>query len=191
LPGALHIIDKAIAATPGSIEVLTFASLIRTASGDFVGGYLFAEHERWHDLAYADMMTKRGMRGDGRSVFKAELFSRYAYAEDINGFEGEFNLLLARDGVVFRYFPEQIILIDQSHGSERLSDIAAVRDPAAFARAHARIFRDHAGLLAQRPDIARARAKEAFKVAIRARDIPNMLRFGRYWLRATLSARHA
>lgn len=183
LPGALAVIDAAIVAAPDA-AVLTFASRIKTPEGEFVGGYRFAPDERHHDATYAEIMTKRNTRGDGRSVFKAELFARYAYEEDINGFEGEFNMRLARDGVPFRYLPEQIIFIDQAHGEERLSDTASVRDPAAFARAHARIFRDHAAFLAEHPDIARHRALEAFKVAVRARDMRLAARFAGYCLRA-------
>ncbi len=190
LPGALEIVARGIAETPPNIQILSFNTLIRTAEGEFVGGYNFAEGEKWYEPSYKALMTGEGLRmhkgSEGRPVFKWTLFPAYLFEEDVNGFEGEWWLKVGRDNVGIRYLPGQIILIDWSHSGEHLSDTAARRNPASFARAHRRIFRDHAAFFAAHPRVARDRALHSFKIALRAFDPLLASYFALEYLRASV-----
>lgn len=167
LPGALETISQTIQKNNG-IEVIHFRTIIRSADREEIGGYQFTQGEQYHDQSYEEVMTKARLKGDGRSALRASVFSRYQYSEDVNGFESEFLLRLARDGVSTRYVPQTVMLLDRTHDREHLSDIAARRDPRSFTRVHRRIFRDHSKYYASHPDQAMRAAKGAFKVALRA-----------------------
>lgn len=184
LPGAFATIARAIQGAPLGIEALHFCTINRTPEGEFTGGYQFAPGETWHDQTYLELMTKKRLRGDGRSVFKASIFSPDLYDEDINGFESQFNLKLARDGRIGRCFPEKIMLIDHAHDGDHLSARAARENPASFVRANVRIFRDHAAFFSAYPRLAMRRAVGAMKVALRAYDLPHTILFLSYYCRA-------
>jgi glycosyltransferase involved in cell wall biosynthesis len=177
LPGALALIARAIEEAPEGQEVIHFQTRIRIAEGEYVGGYQFEPGEKWHDQTYAEVMTKKNLRGDGRSAFRASLFSRYAYAEDVNGFESEFNMRLARDGVGSRYVPVQIMLLDKAHSGPHLTDTASREDPASFVRANLRIFRDHEAFFLTHPHLEAARALGALRVSLRAHDLSHAVSF--------------
>lgn len=170
LPGALETITRTISETPDSIQMLCFNTHIQKPDGESIGGREFFEGEKWYDPTYEAIMTGEGLRtkGDNRMVLKWTLFPRYLFSEDINGFEGEWMQLVARDAIGIRYFPSQTHSIDLVHAGEHLSNVASRRDPGAFARAHARIFHEHARFYAAHPALLKEQAWHAAKVAVRA-----------------------
>lgn len=185
LPGALQMIANAIHSAPPEREVLHFQTVVRTSKGEVMGGYDFRPGEQWHDQTYYEVMTKARLLGDGRSAFRASLFSRYSYSEDVNGFESEFLMRLARDGVASRYLSIPIMMIDRSHDGEYLSVTAAQRSPAAFSRVHARIFREHVNFFELYPAVCMKRARASLSIAFRARSIYHIILFAWYWLRSS------
>jgi glycosyltransferase involved in cell wall biosynthesis len=187
LPGALTKMCTRISELPSHIEYCFFNSHIVTPRETFSGGYQFTGSEVIHDPSYLEVITKAKLRGDCKPAIAESLFAKgYRFAEDVNGFESEFNALVARDGVGIRFCREEITCIDQAHGMERLSDTAALRDPAAFVRVHRRMLRDHAALLDKHPGLLRTRALAGCKVALRARDPFALMFFLSAWARSML-----
>ena len=186
LPGALETMARAAEAAPSSVQVLFFNTIIQKPEGEIVGGREFKEGEQWLDSSYESIMTggNRKLPGDGRPILKWTLFPQYYFSEDINGFEGEWWQLLARDGVRIRYLPQQTTWIDLTHPGEHLSAVAARRDRSSFIRAHLRVFRDHKEFFAAHPRVAMGSAIGSFKNALRAYDIPHALIFVGYYLQA-------
>ncbi|MDR3546815.1 MAG: glycosyltransferase [Candidatus Pacebacteria bacterium] len=180
LPNTLETIARVIKETPGNIQVLSFNAITRTPKGDYASGYQFAEGQTYADPTYENFMLGLPNHGDGRMVLKWSLFPKYLFAEDVNGFEGEWWLLIAREGASIRYVPDQTTLIDQSHGQEHLSNVAARRNPASFVRSYRRIFRDHARFFATHPRQAMPSAMSGMKLSVRSFDIPSGLYF--FWL---------
>jgi glycosyltransferase involved in cell wall biosynthesis len=174
LPNALTPIARLLEEAPEYVRVAFFNTRIRTPKEEFIGGYRFDAGESWHETEYAELFSKYRLRGDCKPVVHASVFGQgYSFSEDVNGFESEFYFKLARDGVGIRYYTELIMYVDQAHGEERLSNTAAVRDPASFVRVHQRLMRDHRALLHTRPDLAKRRSFSAAKVALRAGDFLN------------------
>lgn len=188
LPGAVETMAKKISQLPPEVLYTLFNTRIRTATGEYDGGYQFsAGSEAYHDLSYREVILKAGFRGDAKPALSSELVRHgYLFAEDVNGFESEFNARLARDGRGIRCFPDQVAYIDQAHGEERLSDTAAVRDPASFVRVHIRMLRDHAAFLTSHPVLLRQRSLSGLRVALRARDFRALSIFAGYWLKSFL-----
>ena len=188
LQDALQRVANAVVATPPDIAVLNFNTITHTSSGDIDTGRQFATEEEWYEPTYHAFFTGEGLQtsGDVRSALRSDLFPKYLFSEDVNGFEGEWWLRIGRDGVRVRYMPERIIWIDRSHEGEHLSDVAARRDPGSFVRAHQRIFKAHASFLDAHSDIARARAVVGLKLAVRARNVSAGFRFLTLYLRFLL-----
>lgn len=184
LPGALERIASAIKETGGAIPVLFFNTVIHTPEGKRMGGRDIGD-EPWHDLTYREIMTRWSRRGDGHVALKASLFPQYFFSEDVNGFESEIFMRMARDGIRMRYFPTQTLFVDRTHETENLSNAAARRDPKSFARVHRRIFRDHARFFSTHPRLAMERAAHAAKVAVRALD-PGSFCYFAYWYARSL-----
>jgi glycosyltransferase involved in cell wall biosynthesis len=187
LPGAFETIARFVAEASSSVSVLQFNTIVRTRDEEFLGGFQFEPGEASHDMSYAEAMTGKGLRvrGEPRPAFKATLFPKCLFNETINGFEGEWWLLITRDGVGVRYVnTPPIVLIDWRHEGEHLSDTAARRNPGSFARAHARIIEAHRAFFASHPRSAAAHAVTGFKVAVRAFDLILAARFAFEWLRA-------
>lgn len=187
LPGAFAAIAGAVMHAPESVQVLLFNTLIRTASGESVGGSRFPKGEPWQDFTYEQAITDVGhsVQGEPRSAFKWTLFPQYLFQEDINGFEGEWWLLVTRDRVGVRFVnTPPIVLIDWQHEGEHLSDTASANDRASFARAHARIFKAHAGFFRTHPREAQKRAFHAFKISILAKNPRLALFFAWKYVRA-------
>jgi glycosyltransferase involved in cell wall biosynthesis len=183
LPDALQHIANAIASVPDSVAVLGFNTLVKTREEEFIGGYQFKEGEEFHDVSYEEMMLGVRRRGDIRTVLKWTLFPKYFFREDINGFESEWLLTLARDNAGIRYFPQQTTWIDLAHEGEHLSLVASRRDPASFVRAHVRALRDHAAFYETHPKEGAASALSACKGALRALDLPHSFYFFGVFLR--------
>lgn len=178
LPAALARMSSAIAESPAETRVVFFATRIATAAGDFVGGYQFAPGERWYDPTYFEVAVKDNMRGDSKPALSGVLFAEGRFfAEDVNGFESEFYLDLARDGIRIRYCAESCMQIDQSHGSDRLSNTAAAAAPRSFSRVLKRILRNHRDLYRDHPAAGYKRATDGLKVSIRAFDTASTLHF--------------
>jgi glycosyltransferase involved in cell wall biosynthesis len=186
LPGALETIANAIAEIPSTIQILSFNTRVHTPTEIYNGGRDFLTGESYYEPSYFAIMTGEGLRtrGDTRSVWKWTLFPQYLFAEDVNGFEGEWWLLVARDGIGIRYLPQQTTLIDQQHGEEQLSLVAARRNPASFVRAHERIFHAHKKFFTDHPKFARERAVVALKLCVRAGSPFSAIRFSIYYLRS-------
>lgn len=187
LPEALQHIARQIEKLPDFISVACFNTTIRTHEKEYKGGRNFEEGEESYDPSYHALMTGEGLKteGDNRAVLKWTLFPKYLFSEDVNGFEGEWWLLIGRDGVGVRYFPEEIILIDQTHGGEHLSRVAARRNPSSFIRAHRRIFHDHKEFFSKHPDRRAARAVVVLKLSIRAADPIAFVKFAGHYLHAS------
>ncbi len=186
LPNALMTTANVIAKSPPHIQVLCFNAITRTPEEEYVSGLQFERGEEWFDPTYENLMLGIRTRGDTRMVLKWTLFPKYLFAEDINGFEGEWWLLLGHDGIGIRYLPEQTTLIDQAHGSEQLSNVAGRRDPASFVRAYRRIFHTHAKFFRSHPRQSMPSAMSATKFAIRAVDISAALYFFLLYIRGFL-----
>jgi glycosyltransferase involved in cell wall biosynthesis len=186
LPNAFEIIAQTIKNIPPSTQMVCFNTIIRTLEEEFIGGHQFVEGELWYEPSYHSIMTGEGlrMRGDALGAWKWTLFPKYLFQEDINGFEGEWGQLLARDGITARYFPEKIILIDLLHTGEHLSNVAARRDPTSFVRAHLRIFKNHQTFFANHPRVAMDRAIVGMKLALRALNPIATARFALYYLQS-------
>lgn len=186
LPDALATIALRIEELPESISIMCFNTVVRTLSGEYVGGRAFNPGEESYDPSYHALMTGEGLQteGDNRAVLRWTLFPKYLFSEDINGFEGEWWLLVGRDGIGIRYFPEKIISIDQTHEGEYLRDTAARRNPGSFVRAHLRILRDHKAFFDRHPDREMSRTIVALKLAVRALDPIAFLQLGMRYLGA-------
>jgi len=170
LPGALTRIATSLASMPEEIQIACFTTITRTGSGDHKTGRRFQPGEEWHDFTYYELFVDAGTDGDWRSAYRSSLFPTYNFQEDINGFEGEWWLLVGRDGIGVRAVPVETTLIDQSHEGEQLRLFAARRNPRAFVRAHLRIFRAHQEFLRNYPEVARERAISALKLSLRTLD---------------------
>jgi glycosyltransferase involved in cell wall biosynthesis len=170
MTGALSTIAKVISEIPLNIQLIAFNSLIRTPEEEYVGGRDFLPGEKFFEPSYLAIMTDNGLRlhGDNRPIWKWSLFPKYLFSEDVNGFEGEWWLLVARDEIGIRFVPEQTTVIDLVHMGEHLSNVASRRDPGSFVRAQERIFRDHTEFFRTHPKHARDRAIVGFKLAVRA-----------------------
>lgn len=186
LPGAIEQMVSRIKTLPAHIEYIFFNTRIRTSRETFSGGYQFGASTDAHvDPSYYDVFTKAGLRGDCKPALSWSLVAKkYRFAEDVNGFESEFNALVARDGIGIRYCRDEVVLVDQSHDQERLSNTAMVRDPASFVRVHVRMLKGHAALLRQYPALLRARAKAGIKIAFRAHDVRAVILFALFWLKS-------
>lgn len=186
LPGALEILRRRIPAVPERISVLCFNTVIHTPRGKYPGGRRFNPGEDSYDPSYHALMTGKGLEteGDNRAVLKWTLFPQYLFSEDINGFEGEWWLLIGRDGVGVRYFPETIISIDQEHAGEYLRNVAARRNPGSFIRAHRRIFYAHREFFDNHPEQAAARAVVVLRLAVRTLNPFTVAEFALVYLRA-------
>lgn len=178
LPSAIMCMQQRIAQTPSRYEYIFFNTRIHAPHRTYVGGYQHAEGEEYHDPTYLEVITKSGLKGDCKPAISAKLIARgYRFAEDVNGFESEFNALVARDGIGIRFYRDQVAHIDQAHGLERLSDTAAVRNPNAFVRVHLRMMKDHRELLREHSALRFARAREGVRVSLRAHDALAVRRF--------------
>ncbi len=188
LPGAFESIVQEIAKVPNSISIICFNTIIRMPQEEFIGGREFAKGEEYYEPSYFALVTGIGLktRGDNRPVFKWTLFPKYLFAEDINGFEGEWWLLVGRDNVGIRYVPAKTTCIDIVHEGEHLSNVASRRDPASFVRAHVRIFRAHKKFFSEHPRTAMERAPGAIKLAIRALDPIAAVYFAAWYMRSLL-----
>ncbi len=187
LPDAFVTIVNTIKRMPASIAIAQFNTIIFTPLEEYVGGWKFENEELWHDLTYHEVMTNVGLKihGETRSAFKWTLFPKYYFQENINGFEGEWGLLVLRDGVGVRIMnTAPVILIDWRHNGEHLSRTAARRNPHSFAQAHARIFRAHHAFFVEHPRYALPRAIHALKIALRAFDPLLATKFALEYLRA-------
>jgi glycosyltransferase involved in cell wall biosynthesis len=170
LPHALEIIAEGIQSSPETVQVVCFNTITRTHEGDQETGRRFELGEKYHDVSYYELMVDAKLDGDNRAVYKWTLFPKYLFSEDINGFEGTWARLAGRDDVGMRYFPGKTTLIDQSHGQEQLSMIAAKRNPGSFVRAYKDVFRDHADFYKIYPEQAVPSTISAFKLSIRSFD---------------------
>jgi hypothetical protein len=185
LPGALALMQQRVGELPPTVEYVFFNSRIVTPSENFMGGYQFTEGQVFHDPSYFEVVSKAGLRGDCKPAIAGSLVKRgYRFAEDVNGFESEFNALVARDGVGIRYYRDEVVHIDQAHGMERLSDTAAMRNPSAFVRVHRRMLQDHRVLFDEHPLLVRVRAQAGCKVALRAHDPFAFMFFLSAWIRS-------
>ena len=187
LPDAFDIIARSIEQAPASVSVIQFSTTIRTRTEEFSGTGQFEKGRTWHDFSYSEVMTGVSFftRGEPRTAFKWTLFPHYLFSEDVNGFEGEWWLLAARDEVGIRLVSTPpVVLIDWRHEGEHLSDTASRRNPASFARAHLRILNAHRAFFNVHPRFAAPRAITGFKVAVRALNPVLAARFIFEYLRA-------
>lgn len=184
--GIMPNIEQTLAEVPEDVGVVFFNTRIETTNGAFTGGYQFPEgsHGTWHQPSYEEVLGKVNLRGDCKPVVRTSLFGRFRFSEDVNGFESEFYSLLAKKGVLFRYYRTEIMRVDQAHGMERLSDTAAARDPHSFVRVHRRMMEEHAAALRTLPELMHRRAVAGLKIALRAGDVSATMYFA--WM-ATVS----
>jgi glycosyltransferase involved in cell wall biosynthesis len=168
LPNALSTIAHEIEVAPPHVQVLFFNAIAHTPTGSTSTGRTFDTGEQWHDFTYEEAFVDKKSYGDFRFAYKWTLFPQYLFQEDINGFEGEWSLLIARDGVGIRAIPKTIVSCDVSDDIEHLSNTAARQNPQSFVRAHIRIFNAHKDFLKKHPDIGRERTISLFKLSIRA-----------------------
>jgi glycosyltransferase involved in cell wall biosynthesis len=183
LVDALTTIADIISKTPPHIQVLCFNAITRTSEEEYVSGLQFREGDHYFDPTYYDLMIGMQARGDTRMVLKWTLFPEYLFAEDVNGFEGEWWMLAGRDNVGIRYVPEQTTIIDQSYDGEHLSDVAARRDPESFVRSYRRIFKMHWRFFSTHPYQSMPGALSALKLSIRAFNLPAVLYFSLLYVR--------
>lgn len=183
VPGAFDVITDALHTVPADVEALCFATILRTKNGDRPGGQVFDPGEVLKPITYYGIMTGGRRLGDSRSVFKWTL-QRYPFAEDVNGFENEWYKLLIRDGVQMQYRAAVTTIIDMAHEGEHLSAVNMLRNPEAFLRGYGRLLRDHAAFFAKHPTLALGTVKAALALAIRARDVGGVVRFGFRYLYA-------
>jgi glycosyltransferase involved in cell wall biosynthesis len=190
LPGAFETIAVTLKEIPMTVSVVAFNTIIQTRDREYVGGREYQEGELSRDFSYTEIITgdMGTNRGEPRCAYRWTLFPKYLFAEDINGFEGEWWLLVARDGIGIRYVnTPPIVLIDWRHEGEHLGDTASRQNPGSFARAHDRIFRAHRKFFATHPEYAADRAIVGLRVALRALDPVLTARFGYQYLRARRS----
>lgn len=174
LPGAFETIARTIKEIPADVQILQFPTVIETRDEVYEGGSVaFTAGQTYIEPTYEQIMMSFGFggRGESRVAFKWTLFPNYLFSEDVNGLEGEWWILVFRDGVRNRFVnTSPTVHIDWRHRGEHLSDTAARENPASFARAHRRMLRDHAAFLAKHPQLLRERSLVGLKVAIRALD---------------------
>ncbi len=183
LPHALDTIANGISEAPDHIQLLCFRARTRTPTGEYVSGLRFKEGQEFVDPSYEDFMEGLDAEGDMRAVFKWTLFPKYLFREDINGYEGEWWLWIAHEGVGIRYLSGQTTLIDQAHGGEQLSMVASRRNPASFMRAYQRMFVVHRNFYATHPERSLPAAVSAFKLSVRAFSLLSALYFALLALR--------
>lgn len=147
LPDALSLIAAHISEVPERIAIVCFNTIIETPTETYRGGLAFRNNEPFQEPSYERFMLGLDDCGDVRSAYRSALFPKYLFSEDINGFEGEWIILLARDGVGIRFYPDPVIHIDQVHQGEHLSAVAARRNPRSFVRAYQRILKSACGFL--------------------------------------------
>jgi glycosyltransferase involved in cell wall biosynthesis len=192
LPGAFETIAGVVRAIPEHIQIIKLNTIVSPKEGnDREGGWQYEAAEQYHDSSYEEVFTGIGFNvwGEPRMVLKWTLFPHYLFNEEVNGFEGEWGILVARENVGTRWVKTQpIIHIDWRHAGAHLSDTAARHDPGSFARAHRRIFAAHKEFLAAHPQLAKARALVALKVALRALRPDLVIYFAWQYLRAIFEA---
>jgi glycosyltransferase involved in cell wall biosynthesis len=184
-PGAFELIAKTLKNIPENIQIAQFSTVIITREKEYHGGRDFLPNEQYYDLSYEELMTDIGhrMRGEPRSVFRWTLFPKYLFSEEINGYEGEWWIKVAKDKVGIRIFnTKPVISIDWAHSGEHLSDTAARDNPKSFAMAHSRIFDEHSEFLLTHPSLALKRAEQAIKVSIKAHEWMLVLKFSVLYL---------
>lgn len=189
LPGAFEIIARTIEQVPADVPILQFPTVIETRDETYDGhGVAFSAGQHFIEPTYEEIMQNFnfGGRGESRMALKWTLFPKYLFNEDVNGFEGEWWLLVSRDGLRNRFVnTPPIVHIDWLHQGEHLSDTAARGNPGSFARAHKRIMHDHAAFLATHPALLRERSVVGFKVAVRAFDPFLVAYFCAQYMKAT------
>ncbi|MBU6321338.1 MAG: glycosyltransferase [Patescibacteria group bacterium] len=172
LPGAFAIMAAAISQAPATISIIAFNIRFRSRTGEEQeGGLQFVSGDTEHDLTYAETMTGAGLRvlGEWRSALKWTLFPRYLFREDVNGFEGEWWMRVAHDGIGVRFVrTPSVIMIDWQHPGEHLNEVAARRDPRAFLRANLRVLRDHSAFLLGHPRTLLTRLSIVLRLVFRA-----------------------
>lgn len=136
-PEAVNIVKEAMGDLSQSINAVSFCALNTNGKEEFVSGFRFKEGEEYHDLSYEEVMTKKGLNGEGRLVFRKKLFadSKYLFPEWVNGFESFIFSLVVRDKKGFRCINKITTLIHMEKDS-RLSLSAYVVSPWSFFKIH-------------------------------------------------------
>jgi|GEM_PF-5308590 len=109
LPNAIETIKTRVKSLAEDFNVAYFNSIIDTGKEKFEGGFQFKNLKydtSFYDPNYEETMTKFGLRGDCKPVFRRELFDnkKYLFPETVNGFESYTMNIIAKDRKGIRYF---------------------------------------------------------------------------------------
>lgn len=137
-PEAVAMIQEEANKAPTSINALSFCAYNDDGKTAFKSGFQFAEGEKYHDLTYEEVMTKRNLKGEGRLVFRRTLFddTRYLFDESVNGFESSTFSLIIRDRKGWRCVNRISTLIHIEKDFAHASDYAFKVAPVPFLKVH-------------------------------------------------------
>ncbi|MCX6703330.1 MAG: glycosyltransferase family 2 protein [Candidatus Zambryskibacteria bacterium] len=169
LSGAIASVSEKIDTLPLNIDVMYFNSIIYNGTTCVDGGFQFTEGALLYDPTYEDTMTKFGLKGDCKPVFRKSLFKnpRYLFPETLNGFESYTMSLLARDKKGIRYFKEKSTRIHFNPKGNHLSNTAPRKNPIPLFKIHCKQLGEHASFYLTHPIFSLKKIKVMLKLLIR------------------------
>lgn len=170
VPAAVALAQEKIKEIPDDYDAFYFNTLINKDGEQSVGGFQFQAGQKYYDPSYEDIMTKFGLKGDIKSVFRRSLFAnpQYLFPESINGFESVTLRLVARDNKKSRYYPEISTIMNLDSDFEHLSVSVAAKDPRAYMFIHMQDLRDHKEFFRLHPELLRVKYIVIVRLAFRA-----------------------
>ncbi len=142
---AVSTIKEKIENISEDFYLLCFNTQIENDTEKFVGGFQFSGEEEFFDPTYEEFMTKYGLRGDCKPVFRKEIFSNndYWFEESVNGFESITIRKMIRDDKKIRYYKEVSTIINQKSNIDHLSSSAPLKNPKNYLNVHVMDLNDN------------------------------------------------
>lgn len=170
LSDAVALVKEKISTIDEGYSIIFFNTRIRNEQGEYVGGFQFNSAMSYYDPSYADVMTKYGLHGDCKPVFRKELFSahNYWFDESVNGFESVTIRNIIKDGYKIRYYKDISTVVNQHATINHISISAPAKNPRAYLLVHKKDLQAHYGFYITHKGILKVKYKEMAKLAYRS-----------------------
>ena len=168
-PCAIQIVREKIKNITTQYGVLFFNTCIQRDTEVFVGGFQFPSGVSYIDPSYYEFVTKFGLKGDCKPVFRRCIFDTdmYWFPESVNGFESITLRKMIKDGILMRYYKEITTNINQQTNIDHISTSAPAKNPKGYLIIHIKDFLDHYAFYIKHPDLLLRKGLDVFKLSLR------------------------
>lgn len=168
-PYAIQIVREKIKNITTQYGVLFFNTCIQRDTEVFVGGFQFPLGVSYVDPSYYEFVTKFGLKGDCKPVFRRGIFNTdmYWFPQSVNGFESITLRKMIKDGILMRYYKEITTNINQQTSFDHISTSAPAKNPKGYLIIHIKDFLDHYALYIKHPDLFLRKGVDVLKLFLR------------------------